>query len=94
MPWTKPYRPPGNQRLSPELYQDQSRVRYITIRAYRNQSPFALAPLSARVIDILRTTGAAAWQGVCLLAAPDHLCLLVSPCEQGVSILNLNDQHK
>jgi len=95
MPWTKPYRPSANQRLDPDLYQDASRVCFITIRAYRNQSPFVLPALNARVIDLLREEQERQRCRVftyCLM--PDHLQFVVSPREEGVSILQFVDRYK
>lgn len=95
MPWTKPYRPPANPRLDPDLYQDPSSVCFITIRAYGNQSAFVLPALNARVIDLLREEQERQRCRVfvyCLM--PAHLHFLVSPNEEGVSILQFVDRYK
>jgi len=95
MAWTTPYRPPRNQRLARELYQDPSRVCYITIRAYRNLRPFVLAPLNKRMVELLREHQERQRCRVflyCLM--PDHLHFLVSPCEDGVSVLDFVDRFK
>lgn len=95
MPWTKPYHPPRNQRLDPELYTYANRVYFITVRAYRNQSPFVTAALNAHTLDVLRNEQSRLRCEVftyCLM--PDHLHFLVSPCEDGVSVLTFTDQYK
>jgi putative transposase len=95
MPWTKPYRPSRNQRLAPELYTSASRVYFITVRAYRKRSAFTVGALNGCMIDTLCTEQPRLRCRVftyCLM--PDHLHLLVSPCEDGVSILTFVDQYK
>ena len=95
MPWDKPYRPPKNRRLNPELYMDASRVTFITIRAYRNQSPFVRDNLNQLVLDILRAEQERQNCAVftyCLM--PDHLHFLVSPLQSGISVLTFTDQFK
>ena len=51
MTWEKPYRPPRNQRLAPELYTHAARVYFMTIRAYRNKSPFVQDDLNELIPD-------------------------------------------
>lgn len=95
MPWTTPYRSPKNERLAPEIYRDPSRVCYITIRAYRNLRPFIEPRLNRRVVELLRAEQERQRCRVfvyCLM--PDHLHLLVSPCEEGVSALQFVDRFK
>ncbi len=95
MPWDKPYRPPKNQRLDPELYQDANRVTFITIRAYRNQSPFVRDDLNELIVDILRVEQERQQCAVftyCLMS--DHLHFLGSPRKEGVSVLTFTDQFK
>jgi putative transposase len=95
LPWTKPYRPPKNRRLAPELYHDPSRVCYITIRAYRNLRPFVLPALNQGIVELLHEEQARQRCRVftyCLM--PDHLHLLASPCEEGVSVLQFVDRFK
>jgi putative transposase len=95
MSWDKPYRPPKNQRLDPELYKDTNRVTFITIRAYQNQSPFIRADLNQLVVDILRLEQERRQCAVftyCLM--PDHLHYLASPQSPGISVLTFTDQFK
>ena len=95
MPWTTPYRPPKNERLVSEIYRDPSRVCYITIRAYRNLRPFIEPRLNRRVVELLRAEQERQRCRVfvyCLM--PDHLHLLVSPCEEGVSALQFVHRFK
>jgi hypothetical protein len=54
MPWNKPYHPPRNQRLDPELYTHANRVYFMTIRAYLHQSPFVRDDLNQLILDTLR----------------------------------------
>ena len=95
MPWTKPYHPPKNQRLDPELYKDANRVYFITVRAYRNQSPFVRTGLNQLVLDVLRAEQErqnCVVYTFCLM--PDHLHFLVSPRQDGISVLTFTDQYK
>jgi len=95
MPWNKPYHPSKNQRLDPELYTDNSRVYFITVRTYRDQSPFVRADLNQCVLDVLREEQVrqnCAVSTYCLM--PDHLHFLASPREDGISILTFTDQYK
>ena len=95
MPWNKPYHPSKNQRLDPELYTHANRVYFITIRAYRDQSPFVRTDLNQCVLDVLREEQVRQNCAVftyCLM--PDHLHFLSSPREDGISILTFTDQYK
>ncbi len=95
MSWTEPYHPPRNRRLSPQLHTHANRVYFITVRAYRNQTPFKGRALHKRMIDILRNEQERLRCQVyinCLM--PDHLHFLVSPCEDGVSVLTFTDQYE
>ena len=92
---TKPYASPRNKRLEPELYTHPYRVYFITIRAYRNQSPFVTADLNVQLLDVLRSEQTCLFCRVftyCLM--PDHLHFLVSPCQEDVSVLTFTNQHK
>jgi putative transposase len=95
MPWNKPYHPPRNQRLDPELYTCANRLCFITIRAYRNHAPFVRDELNALTLNVLReeqTRHNCAVFTYCLM--PDHLHFLVSPCQDGISVLAFTDQFK
>ena len=95
MPWNKPYVPVKNQRLDPELYKQTNQVCFITIRAYRNQTPFVRDELNQLVIEILSSEQARQNCGVltyCLM--PDHLHFLISPLQDGRSVLVFADQFK
>jgi REP element-mobilizing transposase RayT len=95
MPWNKPYRPPRNQRLDPELYTHANRVCFITICAYMNQSPFVRADLNQLILDVLceeQERRNCAVFSYCLM--PDHLHFLVSPREDGISVLTFTDRFK
>jgi putative transposase len=95
MPWNKPYRPPRNQRLDPELYTLANRVCFITICAYMNQSPFVRTDLNQLVLDILHEEQErqdCAVFSYCLM--PNHLHFLVSPRENGISVLAFTDRFK
>jgi len=93
--WNKPYRPPKNQRLDPELYRVANCVYFITVRAYHNLSPFVRDDLNQIVLDVLREEGERQNCAVftfCLM--PDHLHFLASPRQNGISILTFTDQFK
>ena len=95
MPWNKPYRPPRNQRLAPELYTYSNRVYFMTIRAYMHQSPFTRNDLNELIVDILREEQERQNCDVftyCLM--PDHLHFLVSPRQDGISVLTFTNQYK
>ena len=95
MPRNKPYHPPRNQRLDPELYAHANRVYFMTIRSYRNQSPFVHDDLNTLVLDVLREEQERQNCAVftyCLM--PDHLHFLVSPRQDGVSVLTFTNQYK
>ena len=95
MPWDKPYRPSSNQRLDPELYKDTGRVTFITIRAHKGQSPFVRDDLSRLTLDTLQAEQERQHCAVftyCLM--PDHLHFLVSPRQDGISVLTFTDQFK
>lgn len=91
----KPYRPPRNQRLAPELYTCSNRVYFMTIRAYMNQSPFVRDDLNKLILDTLREEQERQNCTVftyCLM--PDHLHFLVSPRKDGISVLTFTNQYK
>jgi len=95
MPWTKPYHPPLNERLDADLYSQSNCVIFITVRAFGSQSPFVSPPLNRRVLDILRSEQARLSCQVytyCLM--PDHLHFLISPTEDGASVLTFTSQFK
>ncbi|MBN1814190.1 MAG: transposase [Anaerolineae bacterium] len=95
MSWNKPYRPPRNQRLDPEFYTHANRVCFITICAYMNQSPFVRADLNQVVLDALHEEQErqnCAVFSYCLM--PNHLHFLVSPRENGISVLTFTDRFK
>jgi putative transposase len=95
MPWDKPYRPHQNKRLAPELYRSAAHVCFVTIRAYANQSPFASHTLNQLILDVLHEEQERQNCAVftyCLM--PDHLHFLVSPRQDGVSVLTFAEQCK
>lgn len=95
MPWDKPYRPPRNQRLAPELYTCSNRVYFMTTRAYMHQSPFVRDDLNKLILDTLREEQERQNCAVftyCLM--PDHLHFLVSPRKDGMSVLTFTNQYK
>ena len=95
MPWDKPYCPPVNQRLAPELYARANQVYFMTIRAYNNLSPFVLHGLNILALDVLREEQERQYCTIftyCLM--PDHLHFLISPKIEGVSVLKFTDQYK
>ena len=78
-----------------ELYTHANRVYFITVRTYRDQSPFVRTDLNQRVLDVLREEQERQNCAVftyCLM--PDHLHFLASPREDGISILTFTDQYK
>ena len=95
MPWTKPYVPARNQRLPAEMYTMANQVYFITIRAYRDQCPFVCEGLNAGLLQLLRTEQK---RQKCLVFTyclmPDHLHFLVSPAQDGISVLTFVDQYK
>jgi len=95
MPWHKPYTPARNQRLDQTLYAQAGQAYFITIRAYHNQSPFRLKPLCQTVASVLVEEQAQQNCTVytyCLM--PDHLHFLVSPAEDGRSVLVFTERFK
>jgi REP element-mobilizing transposase RayT len=98
-----PYVPARNQRLPSEFYETVGKVCFATVRAYGKYAPFASTlqrPQGARllndaVIETLRTERERlrCWVHVyCLM--PDHLQMMVSPNEDGYSVLTFIDQFK
>lgn len=95
MPWDKPYHPVKNQRLAPELYAYTNCVYFMTVRAYKNQSPFVRLELNQLILRILREEEESQNCAVftyCLM--PDHFHFLVSPRQNGISVLTFTDQFK
>jgi putative transposase len=95
MPWNKPYHPPRNQRLDLELYTLANRVYFMTICAHLQQIPFIRDDLNRLILDTLREEQErqnCAIFTYCLM--PDHLHFLVSPCQDGISVLTFTDQYK
>jgi REP element-mobilizing transposase RayT len=91
----QPYRHPRNQRLPEEYYNAIGRVCFITIRAYRGQSPFVTPVLNDAIIETLRAERERlqCWVHIyCLM--PDHLQMIVSPRADGHSVLTFVDQFK
>jgi putative transposase len=95
MPWNQPYRPANNQRLDPDLYTFAHSVFFITIRAYRHQSPFTREDLNQLMIDVLREEQD---RQNCVVFTyslmPDHLHFLTSPRVDGISVLRFADRYK
>ena len=95
MPWNKPYRPVSNQPLAPEMYEDKSKITFITIRAYQDQKPFVENAINQMVIDILLSEQQRLNCRVyiyCLM--PDHIHFLISPEFDGASVLTYVKQFK
>jgi putative transposase len=95
MPWNKPYHPPANQRLDPELYVQANRVYFMTVRAYTNQLPFVRDDLNQLVLNVLREEEQRQDCAVftyCLM--PNHLHFLASPRQDGISVLRFTDEYK
>lgn len=95
MPWNKPYHPPKNQRLDPELYTHANGVCFITIAAYLDYSPFVRGDLNQLMLDVLREEQErqnCAIFTYCLM--PDHLHYLISPRQDGISVLTFTEQYK
>jgi len=70
-------------------------VCFITICAYMNQSPFVRADLNQLILDVLQEEQErqnCAVFSYCLM--PNHLHFLVSPCEEGISVLTFTDRFK
>ncbi len=95
MPWTKPYHPPSNQHLSPELYTHPNRVCFITIRACGDQSPFVHPDLGELTLNVLKEEQN---RQNCIILTyclmPDHLHFLICPKIDGISVLTFTDQFK
>ena len=91
----KPFNPPTNQRLDPELYHKAGYITFITIRAYLNQTPFVTETLNRMIIDTLHKEQErmnCIIYTYCLM--PNHLHYLISPKQDGYSILTFTDQFK
>jgi putative transposase len=95
MPWTKPYHPPRNQRLDPKLYALSNQVYFITLRADRRQSPFVQAALNQLLLDVLvEEQGRQNCSVFTYCLMPDHLHFLISPRQDGTSVLTFTDRFK
>ncbi len=95
MPWNKPYRPPNNKRLDPELYKQANRITFITINAYVHHTPFVTTAMNEMIVDTIREEQERQTCVVftyCLM--PNHLHFLISPKQGGVSVLTFTDQLK
>ena len=91
----KPFSPPKNQRLDPELYHQAGVITFITIRAYSNQTPFITTGLNQMIVETLRTEQNrlnCVIYTYCLM--PNHLHYLISPKLDGNSILTFTNQFK
>ena len=90
-----PYVPARNQRLAAGLYETAGHVCFVTIRAYRHQSPFTSPPRCQAMINTLRDQrilSRCLIHAFCLM--PDHLQMLTSPREDGCSVLTFVDRFK
>ncbi len=95
MPWSKPYKPVSNQPLDPKLYEQTGRITFITIDAYQHSTPFVQRGINQMVIDTLHSEQFRLNCRIfiyCLM--PDHLHFLVSPIQDGVSVLTFTNQFK
>ncbi|MBI3914577.1 MAG: transposase [Chloroflexi bacterium] len=95
MPWTKPYHPPKNQRLDPELYKIANDIYFLTVRAFLGKSTFTRDELNQRILGVLRAEQERQNCSIftyCLM--PDHLHFLISPNQDGISVLTFTDQFK
>jgi len=93
--WTHPYKPPSNQRLPAEFYETVGQVCFVTVRAYRGQSPFvdpALNGMVVETLDLERERWECFVHVYCLM--PDHLQMLISPRADGHSVLTFLDRFK
>jgi putative transposase len=84
-----------NRRLDRDLYACANWMYFITMRAYADQRPFVQADLNRLVLDMLREAqelDPAIVYTYCLM--PDHLHCLVSPRQQGASVLTFIDRYK
>jgi putative transposase len=95
MPWAKPYHPPSNRHLPPDIYEDKSSIVFITIHAYNKLKPFTNDAINQMAINTLLSEQQRLRCRVytyCLM--PDHIHFLISPEIDGVSVLNYVDQFK
>jgi REP element-mobilizing transposase RayT len=89
------YIPPRNQRLDRELYAIVGNACFFTISAHGEATPFTSPELNDATIAVLlaeRERMHMDLYAYCLM--PDHLHMLVSPREQGFSMLTFVDQFK
>ena len=89
------YIPSRNQRLNPELYAQVNQVGFFTVCAYRQQSPLVNPSLNNAIIEMLcsERERLGCWVHVYSLM-PDHFHLLLSPKEDGRSMLTFVNQFK
>jgi putative transposase len=95
MPWNKPYHPAGNQPLDPEVYKHSYRVYFLTIRSYKNQHIFVKYDINRMVLDTMNEELERqnfVLYTYCLM--PDHIHYLISPREDGLSVLDFTNQFK
>ena len=90
----KPNRP-RNKRLDRELYAQANRVTFITICALRPPEPFVADALNLALVELLRENQ---FKDQCLIYTfclmPDHLHYLISPQNDGSSVLTFTDRFK
>jgi len=95
MPWKKPFTPPHNQRLEPDLYEQAHRITFITIRAYQHATPFTKENLNKMIIDtILEEQERLQCLVFVYCLMPDHLHYLIGPKHDGISVLSYTNQFK
>ncbi len=95
MPWIKPYKPPDNQRLDPKIYEQTGWITFITIHAFLRKAPFVYRDMNLMIINTLQEEQErqkCSTFAYCLM--PDHLHYLITPLEDGISILKFTDQFK
>lgn len=90
-----PHVPARNQRLAAQFYETAGQVCFLTIRAFRGQSPFIDPALADAVVEMLyaeRERSRCYVHIYCLM--PDHLQFMLSPWEDGCSVLIFADRFK
>lgn len=94
-PFPIPPPPPKNRRLEADFYFRVGVYTFITLRATLETNPFTQSSLAAMVVTLLREEAsrlACHLHAYCLM--PDHLHDLISPAQEGVSVLRFTDRFK
>jgi REP element-mobilizing transposase RayT len=88
-------RRPKNAPLDPEFYETAGQAVFLTIRCSGERSPFVISALNTDIVGALlreRRRSRCALYACCLM--PNHLHILVAPCRDGASVLDMLRRYK